>query len=206
MQELEQGLRDLEQEEDSPLELLETTVLPNEERPTELPKRRKYQRKNRDTVEDETRSLDTPGDPPKRRYVPRAKQPEKIVEREAEAYEAQLAALFLLVGGATSMLLPVTGTTMVVRASQGASAIVEAAKANPRIAAALIAMLKVGHYGPLVMFGMTMLTAVAVDIGALPPLSPPAQMMIKDVVDRFQVQTPVESNGYAAQASESSHE
>lgn len=94
---------------------------------------------------------------------------------------------------------------MVLRATQGASAVVEAAKANPRIAAALIAMLKVGHYGPLMVFGATLLTAVAVDVGVIPPASPPAQTMLNDVLSRFAVETPAESNGHAAQASESQH-
>lgn len=194
-----------ETEELDPLELVETSLPLDVEQQTELPKRRRYQRKNRpDSPEDAQPSSD--GAQPRRRYVPRAKQPDKIVEREAEAYEAQLAALFLFVGGATSMLLPVTGTTMVLRATQGASAVVEAAKANPRIAAALIALLKVGHYGPLVAFGATMLTAVAVDVGIVPPASPPAQAMLADVISRFQTEPATSPNGHAAQASESSHE
>jgi hypothetical protein len=189
------------------LELVETNQPLADEQPTEPPRRRRYQRKNRqESPEDEQRSSGDAAQPARRRYVPRAKQPDKIVEREAEAYEAQLAALFLFVGGATSMLLPVTGTTMVLRATQGASAVVEAAKANPRIAAALIALLKVGHYGPLVAFGATLLTAVAVDVGVMPPASPPAQTMLNDVLSRFQTEAPVSPNGYAAQASESSHE
>ena len=195
--------------ETDPLDLLDlvTTNQPLDvEHPTSPPRRRKYQRKNQDNSPEGVTGSSDDGQPkPRRRYVPRS-APEKVVEREAEALEAQLAAMFLLVGGTASMLLPVTGTTMVLRASQGAAAVVEAAKANPRIAAALLALLKVGHYGPLVMFGATMLTAVAVDLGAVPPGSPPAQMILKDVMDRFQVQTPTEQNGYAAQASEVSHE
>lgn len=190
------------------LELLETSLpLPDVEQPTDQPKRRRYQRKsNPEDREDVGRSSGAEQPNKRRPYVPRAKQPDKIVEREAEAYEAQLAALFLFVGGATSMVLPVTGTTMVVRATQGASAVVEAAKANPKIAAALIALLKVGHYGPLVAFGATVLTAVAIDLGVMPPASPPAQTMLGDVISRFQVETPAASNGHAAQASEASHE
>ena len=189
------------------LELLETSLpLPDVDQPTDQPKRRRYQRKNRpEDQEDVGRSSAAEPLNKRRPYVPRAKRPEAVVEREAEAYEAQLAALFLFVGGATSMVLPVTGTTMVVRATQGASAVVEAAKANPKIAAALISLLKVGHYGPLVAFGATILTAVAVDVGVMPPASPPAQTMIGDVISRFAVETPAESNGHAAQASESQH-
>jgi len=187
------------------LELVETSQPLADEQPTDQPKRRRYQRKTH--PEDQGDGERSSGaEQPRRRYVPRAKQPDKIVEREAEAYEAQLAALFLFVGGATSMVLPVTGTTMVVRATQGASAVVEAAKANPKIAAALIALLKVGHYGPLVAFGATVLTAVAIDLGVMPPASPPAQTMLGDVISRFQVETPAASNGHAAQASEASHE
>jgi hypothetical protein len=51
------------------------------------------------------------------------------------------------------------------------------------------------------MFGMTMLTAVAVDVGVVPPLSAPAQMMIKDVIEKFGVVPAAPSNGHAEQAS-----
>lgn len=199
--ELAQAQAELDREPEEPLQLLETAIpLPDEEQPTEAPKRRRYQRKARDTVEDATSSSDTPGAQPRRRYVPRAKAPEKVLEAQEEQIEAMLTTMFIMAGTPASFIFPVTGTTMVLRAQQGAHALIEAGKANPRIAAIILAMVKGGHYGPLVMFGLTMLTAAAVDIGAVPPGSPPAQMLLKDVLVNFK-QTPADLNGHAAQAS-----
>lgn len=186
---------------EDPLQLLETSIpLPEEEQPTEPPKRRRYQRKNRDTVEDETSSSGTPDAPPRRRYVPRAKSPEKLLEAQEEQVEALLTSMFIMAGTPASFIFPVTGTTMIFRAQQGAHALIEAGKANPRIAAIVLAMVKGGHYGPLIVFGLTILTAAAVDIGAVPPASAPAQMMLKDVLAQFQTQ-PADLNGHAPGAS-----
>ena len=205
LDQLQQGMQELEQQEDQ-LELLETTLpLPDVEQPTERPKRRKWTRRPKsDDPEDATSSSGATASPPRRKYVPRAQRPDKVLEREEESIEAMLTAMFIMSGTPLSFIAPVTGTTMQLRAQQGAHALIEAGKANPRIAAIILAMVKGGHYGPLVMFGMTMLTAVAVDIGAVPPLSAPAQLLIKDVIDRFPVAQPAPaaaSNGYAPGAS-----
>ncbi len=209
MSELRQELQQIQQELDQPpedldqLELLETSLpLPDVETPTEPPKRRKYQRRNRAEVEEGTSSSEGTASPPKRpRYVPRAQRPDKVLEREQESIEAMLTVMFVMSGTPLSFILPVTGTTMQMRAEQGAHALIEAGKANPRIAAIILTLVKGGHYGPLVMFGMTMLTAVAVDVGVVPPLSAPAQMMIKDVIEKFGVVPAAPSNGHAEQAS-----
>jgi hypothetical protein len=202
-QQLAEAQVELDREPEEPLQLLETAIpLPDDDQPTEAPKRRRYQRKSRDTAEDATRSSEGTASPPKRpRYVPRAQRPDKVLEREQESIEAMLTVMFVMSGTPLSFILPVTGTTMQMRAEQGAHALIEAGKANPRIAAIILTMVKGGHYGPLVMFGMTMLTAVAVDVGVVPPTSMPAQMMIKDVIEKFGVVPAAPSNGHAEQAS-----
>jgi hypothetical protein len=182
------------------LEFLETTVLPSDEQQTsqEPPKRRRGRppgSKNRSTVEGDAVSTDGIGT---QRRGRRPSNPVAILQREANALQAQLTAMLLLVGGATSMALPVTGTTILVRAEQGSAAIMEAAQANPRIAAALLRILHVSAYGPLVMWGAGIGTAVLLDFGILKPDTPPAQMMLgQDVLPKFQV-VDTSPNGHAA--------
>jgi hypothetical protein len=114
-----------------------------------------------------------------------------------------LVAAFTIIGtGAQMTPMIVTGTTLQVRAEQGADALIEAAQANVALASFLLGMLKAGHYGPLVMFAATMLLAASIDVGVVPPLSPPAQFALGDVLSRFtfaQAATPPPSpNGHAA--------
>ena len=174
-----------------PLELLETAIpLPDDEAATEeAPKRRRRRSSpspDRESAEAGASSTDGTARP-RRAYTRRASSdPCKQVELLEEQIETMLTGTYVLVGGAVSMVMPVTGTTMTMRAQDGAQAVITAAKHSPAVAAFLLKVNKTSSWGPLVIFVAGLVTAAAIDVGVIPPQSIPAQAMLgKDILPIF---------------------
>lgn len=121
----------------------------------------------------------------KPRATRRVSDPSKQVARDAGIIREKLVAIFTFAGTGASMVLPVTGTTLAMRAGLAADGLIDAAKANATVAEWLLRLLDVGAYSNLVMFAGTMVVAVMVDVKMLPANSLPAQMIIPDVIAKF---------------------
>lgn len=178
-----------------PLEGLELVMtsdpLPSEaeaQSTAEAPKRRRGRPPKIVAASDDEPSTGA-SDKPRRTYTRRSADPCKQIEQLEEQIEGLLSGGYMLIGGAITMALPVTGTTIAVRAQAGAQAVIAAAKHNPTLATWLLKAMKTSAWAPMVIWASGVGVAAMIDIGAISPYNRLAQNTLgQDVLPLFAAQ------------------
>jgi hypothetical protein len=103
----------------------------------------------------------------------------------------------LTLGGKTAMVAPVTGTTMVAHARLAGVGIAQACEDNEQLRELVRKAMTGGKYAGLGIFGVSILVAVAVDLGRIPPNAFVAQLVVGE-----QIQAVMEAQAAQAAASQ----
>jgi hypothetical protein len=162
----------------------EPPIPPNPDAEPAIPQKRGRgrPRKNPELVSDGAGS----GDKPKPRRASRS----RLSDAELTDLKGELAAQLVMVGMPLAMVAPVTGHTVIMRAEMASGAVVDLARKNAKVMRLLLKLTQVNAYATLGQAAACVVVAVGIDAGAVKPDSLPAQKLIPDVLEQFEIKPP----------------